>query len=201
MAGAGRASMRPRPDAAENAARRRVARRATRRFNEAAARCRGKRSWATDRGSVADSFNEAAARCRGKLAPAAAVRPGPTRFNEAAARCRGKRRLDPGWRGPEDVASMRPRPDAAENACKGAVKHGGLNLASMRPRPDAAENARRGARRVRRTGRFNEAAARCRGKPVGDEADRDAGDRRASMRPRPDAAENFDHPSSAQAST
>ena len=36
---------------------------------------------------------------------------------------------------------------------------------SMRPRPDAAEN-RRGGRAVRTRGpHFNEAAARCRGKP------------------------------------
>ena len=38
-----------------------------------------------------------------------------TRFNEAAARCRGKR-LRQVQRGvPGGVASMRPRPDAAEN--------------------------------------------------------------------------------------
>ena len=37
-------------------------------------------------------------------------------------------------------------------------------------------------------GRFNEAAARCRGKQV--EAARADGARAASMRPRPDAAEN-----------
>ena len=39
-----------------------------------------------------------------------------------------------------DVASMRPRPDAAENDVvvdPGGVRH----AASMRPRPDAAENA------------------------------------------------------------
>ena len=63
--------MRPRPDAAENA--RVSAIRAWReiRFNEAAARCRGKQ----ERGRpvqtmVFTRFNEAAARCRGKL-PAA----------------------------------------------------------------------------------------------------------------------------------
>ena len=40
-----------------------------------------------------------------------------------------------------------------------------VRAASMRPRPDAAENADRGpgSRADRR--RFNEAAARCRGKP------------------------------------
>ena len=37
-------------------------------------------------------------------------------------------------------ASMRPRPDAAENA-QGADVVRRTRLASMRPRPDAAENA------------------------------------------------------------
>ena len=60
-------------------------------------------------------------------------------------------------------ASMRPRPDAAENE---TVQAGRVEAreASMRPRPDAAENPRRGRPSV-----------------VGDVA---------SMRPRPDAAEN-----------
>ena len=59
-------------------------------------------------------------------------------FNEAAARCRGKRVL----RGdvPQVVeASMRPRPDAAENTVYAHHAQGG-GPASMRPRPDAAEN-------------------------------------------------------------
>ena len=64
-----------------------------------------------------------------------------------------------------------------------------LWLASMRPRPDAAENIRCTAFNRWNRARFNEAAARCRGKlevrmrrsqPIGI----------ASMRPRPDAAEN-----------
>ena len=38
------------------------------------------------------------------------------------------------------VASMRPRPDAAENVARGA-EDVAARLASMRPRPDAAENA------------------------------------------------------------
>ena len=62
-------------------------------------------------------------------------------------------------------ASMRPRPDAAENGMTPA-ELSGAKEASMRPRPDAAEND----------------ALRTPG-PAGDEA-------RASMRPRPDAAEN-----------
>ena len=36
-------------------------------------------------------FNEAAARCRGKRLMGAGMRLSTTRFNEAAARCRGKR--------------------------------------------------------------------------------------------------------------
>ena len=62
------------------------------------------------------------------------------RFNEAAARCRGKpvvgRPLD--LRGP--LASMRPRPDAAENRLASESMRPLRSQASMRPRPDAAEN-------------------------------------------------------------
>ena len=63
------------------------------------------------------------------------------------------------------------------------------DAASMRPRPDAAENVRCAQRAADGTGSFNEAAARCRGKQkyarlAAFEA------ALASMRPRPDAAEN-----------
>ena len=58
----------------------------------------------------------------------------------------------------------------------------------MRPRPDAAENPITMIRRCGADCRFNEAAARCRGKPA---AGREPlPDVAASMRPRPDAAEN-----------
>ena len=61
-------------------------------------------------------------------------------FNEAAARCRGK--LFRGReRGGRVSASMRPRPDAAENP-EPPQEAGELVAASMRPRPDAAENRR-----------------------------------------------------------
>ena len=83
-------------------------------------------------------------------------------FNEAAARCRGKRR----GRWHEQliyIASMRPRPDAAENLTP-EKSTSAISSASMRPRPDAAEN--------------------------GEGPGNDATDHRASMRPRPDAAEN-----------
>ena len=137
------ASMRPRPDAAENAHDAAQIGRRGQSFNEAAARCRGKRlvvQRLDDRGGR--GFNEAAARCRGKRRR----RGGPGRraagrFNEAAARCRGKRpepELD--LRPAPARASMRPRPDAAENP---VIDYGWrqLDWASMRPRPDAAENS------------------------------------------------------------
>ena len=61
------ASMRPRPDAAENAAGRCPASTGRARFNEAAARCRGKHSQPNpNRSRSFRCFNEAAARCRGK---------------------------------------------------------------------------------------------------------------------------------------
>ena len=59
-------------------------------------------------------FNEAAARCRGKRADQGQPRPGRVGFNEAAARCRGKLHLA-GVGRLDARASMRPRPDAAEN--------------------------------------------------------------------------------------
>ena len=82
---------------------------------------------------------------------------------------------------------MRPRPDAAENLRR-EHRSAPARLASMRPRPDAAENSSLDGRSLVRLPRFNEAAARCRGKPE-DELD-DAITSEASMRPRPDAAEN-----------
>ena len=59
----------------------------------------------------------------------------------------------------------------------------------MRPRPDAAENASRPPAAASRPPGFNEAAARCRGKP-GQEGTGGGDPVLASMRPRPDAAEN-----------
>ena len=62
------------------------------------------------------------------------------------------------------LASMRPRPDAAENDRFARVRMDPLHPASMRPRPDAAEND---------IDRYTMARPDL-----------------ASMRPRPDAAEN-----------
>ena len=134
------ASMRPRPDAAENFLRPRlVLPRPTR-------------------------FNEAAARCRGKLPPPARRRRRPAGFNEAAARCRGK----PGQVARQDVealeASMRPRPDAAENLGGRGTRAWGcrrcFNEAAARCRGKLQERVSQGSAGIR----FNEAAARCRGK-------------------------------------
>ena len=133
------ASMRPRPDAAENARRRTAAAAAVRRFNEAAARCRGKRAARWPRRSPRPRFNEAAARCRGKRALALAADQGAD-------------------------ASMRPRPDAAENTSPTALNPTGsmcFNEAAARCR-GKREHSRLAILRI--IG-FNEAAARCRGKP------------------------------------
>ena len=208
-----RASMRPRPDAAENGFRRGSAGAASR-FNEAAARCRGKRRRRRRTPRPRSRFNEAAARCRGKQTARSVGLVASACFNEAAARCRGKHARDGLVVSALTLASMRPRPDAAENP-DAAGRTPPPRPASMRPRPDAAENesgchSRGAARR-----RFNEAAARCRGKrtPAGttgcastrfnEAAARCRGKHevttwreteltRASMRPRPDAAENLE---------
>ena len=42
--------------------------------------------------------------------------------------------------GDPDDASMRPRPDAAENPARPRRRTAAVEAASMRPRPDAAEN-------------------------------------------------------------
>ena len=68
-------------------------------------------------------------------------------------------------RGEGEHASMRPRPDAAENRLMDSLGLPAHASASMRPRPDAAENRREAHRQPDVGGRFNEAAARCRGKP------------------------------------
>ena len=78
---------------------------------------------------------------------------------------------------------MPRKTNAGEQAVAGA---GG---ASMRPRPDAAENSGSPASPAPQGTRFNEAAARCRGKRPHDSID-DRLREVASMRPRPDAAEN-----------
>ena len=163
-----RASMRPRPDAAENLSRGRERLLQRIGFNEAAARCRGKPSRSAARVLWRLGFNEAAARCRGKQTGPTDQRSGRTCFNEAAARCRGKRRQGRLLVASRLRASMRPRPDAAENGVRQERPSRYQLAASMRPRPDAAENS----------GSWPATAV--------------AG--HASMRPRPDAAENVLRP-------
>ena len=180
--------MRPRPDAAENSRISSAAARQRPRFNEAAARCRGKREARRACPAHVGRFNEAAARCRGKrlrgrvrvAAMPASMRPRPDAAENVVVRRLVHRR--------SAGASMRPRPDAAENDGLSWLLVQGA-LASMRPRPDAAENARRPPAAAPRTTRFNEAAARCRGK-LRNGAKKSADTGLASMRPRPDAAEN-----------
>ena len=72
------ASMRPRPDAAENHPNLRDRLFSPEGFNEAAARCRGKPSSRRWRSPAACRFNEAAARCRGK--PLSSIIPVVTEF-------------------------------------------------------------------------------------------------------------------------
>ena len=111
----GVASMRPRPDAAENSSGASGSSDTRAGFNEAAARCRGKPARRRSTSSAKTSFNEAAARCRGKPGPEPGRRAAGGRFNEAAARCRGKRPSAAASGAMRQTASMRPRPDAAEN--------------------------------------------------------------------------------------
>ena len=113
------ASMRPRPDAAENTGGRNSTPTRPSRFNEAAARCRGKPGANRRSSTTSTGFNEAAARCRGKPGIVRPPRSAAGGFNEAAARCRGKRRPEVPH-GEAPPASMRPRPDAAENPDDGA---------------------------------------------------------------------------------
>ena len=137
---AGEASMRPRPDAAENPA---VPRRCRPRHASASMRPRPDAAENELAPAAAPAgakrFNEAAARCRGKRRTAGGPGAAAGRFNEAAARCRGKRPL---FRigGDRAAASMRPRPDAAENPAVPPERTDEMRQASMRPRPDAAEN-------------------------------------------------------------
>ena len=136
------------------------------RFNEAAARCRGKRGDA-QRGPGAG--RAASMRPRPDAAENTAVArprdPDALGFNEAAARCRGKRAGRPRLPAGGGRASMRPRPDAAENV-EADAPLAEDHRASMRPRPDAAENERQAGCTKKPAHCFNEAAARCRGKHV-----------------------------------
>ena len=158
------ASMRPRPDAAENIStgeRRWLIRSASMRPRPDAAENPRQNE---DRMTSPVCFNEAAARCRGKRPTASSAETSHRGcFNEAAARCRGK--PEPGLRAakPRLLASMRPRPDAAENARlddAAELVNPRFNEAAARCRGKPGQTTPSGRRRRG----FNEAAARCRGK-------------------------------------
>ena len=90
------------------------------------------------------------------------------------------------WTSP---ASMRPRPDAAENG-RPDVGFRQARLASMRPRPDAAENV---AGEEGRIARRRDASMRPRpdaAENIGEEITKVDAEDKLQMRPRPDAAEN-----------
>ena len=107
--------MRPRPDAAENDGGYLRTRSTTMRFNEAAARCRGKQDAPRDGFHVVRIASMRPRPDAAENAPScAALTRSRQGFNEAAARCRGKRARAPRRRAAPS-ASMRPRPDAAEN--------------------------------------------------------------------------------------
>ena len=166
--GARRASMRPRPDAAENPALRPHARRTSR------ASMRPRPDAAENRhGHPAGARPERPPSMRPR--PDAAENPSigcevpaaASPFNEAAARCRGK----PGSISSTPAAASTSFNEAAAR-CRGKPRrHPGpgkrTDLPSMRPRPDAAENHHgSGGLQSQVSLPFNEAAARCRGKPI-----------------------------------
>ena len=101
--GGGRASMRPRPDATENVDSGKKLQHARVGFNEAAARCHGKR-----RTELVDAGDDAAS-----------MRPRPDATENARERANG---------GAVTTASMRPRPDATENVACASVAAAPLAL-------------------------------------------------------------------------
>ena len=160
--------MRPRPDAAEKRPaaaylRLRCCRASMRPRPDAAEKRRGRPRTAVYRFASMRPRPDAAEK-RAGYAPQVRDTQG---FNEAAARCRGKTRGHAGGARRPRPASMRPRPDAAEKLAWPRLPESLRPLASMRPRPDAAEKPRCGTARGACSVRFNEAAARCRGKTFG----------------------------------
>ncbi len=155
-------------------------------FNEAPAKCRGKRRAGTGRSRRRIRFNEAPAKCRGKPPEDAKPIPAVASFNEAPAKCRGKPTMPTGTLSGY-MASMRPQRNAGENNFP-CHRKSVVESASMRPQRNAGENApitsriasERGAsmRPQRNAGEnnvalldydiirigFNEAPAKCRGK-------------------------------------
>ena len=134
-------SMRPRLDAAENLIPSFTNICTCSNFNEAAARCRGKREARRHRRRYTRTSMRPRLDAAENASHSAYFSAAAFDFNEAAARCRGKRDALElvAEAGPD--TSMRPRLDAAENESTGAgLAH--IATTSMRPRLDAAENAR-----------------------------------------------------------
>ena len=156
-------------------------------FNEAAARCHGKQFVGVGRAGrfeasmrprpdATENVSEVAGI---PITIVASMRPRPDATENAGVGVSGAKHGEASMRPRPDAtenarlvaphvgaraASMRPRPDATENVV--SVQLGPrLHVASMRPRPDATENPSRSRRASPRFLRFNEAAARCHGKP------------------------------------
>ena len=138
----GEASMRPQRNAGENAGIRKSRLVMRMRFNEAPAKCRGKRSSRKRRNFAGRCFNEAPAKCRGKPVGVYGLLSRIFRFNEAPAKCRGKRTDCPPDRG-NRRASMRPQRNAGENPDAVRVAVPRFDVASMRPQRNAGENDRK----------------------------------------------------------
>ena len=127
--GGGRvASMRPQRNAGENGLTARLQGLWRRSFNEAPAKCRGKRREVDVVFPIRRSFNEAPAKCRGKRAGRRSASGWKRRFNEAPAKCRGKQRNGIQLAFAQH-ASMRPQRNAGENgvnAVECGARLGGL---------------------------------------------------------------------------
>ncbi len=136
---AARASMRPQRNAGENDRRRDHHGRPGACFNEAPAKCRGKRTPCIMPMRCASRFNEAPAKCRGKrmerirqvLPEEASMRP-QRNAGENEDRRRGVR--------PPRAASMRPQRNAGENPVVQVAGRPTDQHASMRPQRNAGEN-------------------------------------------------------------
>ena len=137
---------------------------AQRSFNEAPAKCRGKRPKDGASQFPSSSFNEAPAKCRGKhvaihhfgqggelasMRPqrnagenrqAVPVQPVRRRASMRPQRNAGENRCPPLVERTDDVASMRPQRNAGENFAGTARKRESYWVASMRPQRNAGEN-------------------------------------------------------------
>ena len=109
-------------------------------FNEAPAKCRGKRTVPCERSRRNLRFNEAPAKCRGKRIRGRGTQLRLWGFNEAPAKCRGKRAGTWRYVTASGQASMRPQRNAGEKLDQNPVKGHRVDFASMRPQRNAGEN-------------------------------------------------------------